>query len=1156
MKDIKQYFANGKNIVNKETTAIDHDNVSAEKEETIARGKRKRVKIRISLNDSASMCNIIDSKSDLIDKTPSPFNGKVNNSRRIRRDKTSKPDLAESDLKSQLEKYSEPTVETDGNQSEKIGNVSQEGLNKQIVDLDDSCNNVINCNAKTEPNMEFYNKIDSQREESNAFQVLMNRSKPIQYKLSPQQSTEDIESKEKSDYVKELKLKCKEKLIVLADKKGYSKRKMVEIEEGERIERNIENRMRFFKGESKGNVIHKKDNSFDLSIKNNKQSGNLLDYFSKSPLGLVNKDEKCMSTFVVKADVHRTHNSDGESAVKPIINKKYKKYPKSELDLSTADDIHIIASENLFSSHSVKQDKQKREKPRWSLRIKLHSEENNSLDDTDDELFSPISKSKFNASSKSENSMEDNEINTKDYDRHLKMRVRNKKKKELIIKDSNISNTVKDVSLDSSNEDIDSKSNKTDEKQKINDASKITVNIVNDDAKCKIISENILKRKSNEKLAPLFTKRRKTDHLAITAARRLFLQSDIVNMKNTNHKTNNDTLLLSTVYQFPAISHVTQLEDELDLTRSEIKHKFPIKIEKKYLPSLDINNYKYITNCREVSRAAKIINEPVKEDIERVLSEIEKLYPDVRKMWKTISTIKGDSEKKSSSKMRGRKTRSLERKRLLTDNIASEENQSHNCMWTHKYKPMSVQEIVGNEEAAGKLKDWLSGWRASLTKENDGSSGDEFYSSDCSSSCNNENNQIAVLLGPHGSGKSASVYAIAEEFGYSVLEVNASSRRTGKRILKELEEATKSHRIKKSKHKSPFERITNENQTSKISQNSLILLEDIDLIFEEDEGFVSAVYQLASNTKRPIVMTCRDTCPHLNKMAPQQNKIYFHKVNGNRVSVLLELISLAETGYRLPHNCLVTLLQTGDLRQTLLQLQYLLLSGPPILLEQSTIMKPLLWQDAQYYLYKPAIKLNKKHKTKKDTKSSNNTYILNNLAEDLNSLSLMSSLINIEDMTLDMSEKNTQPNLSLAEKMSFYFALHDLNEDIANFIKGQVLYKDLKVNEHVQNRSNIILKKQLNRGVDLALSHVTSACLDQRIMALDYLPTARTICRAENSRSTTNCKRGSRFFHYLHNLKVPTSLMKPNILAAACRMLQERVNDQAESKRIVSVTSD
>lgn len=140
----------------------------------------------------------------------------------------------------------------------------------------------------------------------------------------------------------------------------------------------------------------------------------------------------------------------------------------------------------------------------------------------------------------------------------------------------------------------------------------------------------------------------------------------------------------------------------------------------------------------------------------------------------------------------------------------------------------------------------------------------------------------------------------------SVLEVNASSRRTGKKILKELEEATKSHRIKKNKtqHKSPFERIVNETEVPKVTQNSLILLEDIDLIFEEDEGFVSAAYQLALNTKRPIVMTCRDTCPHLNKMAPQQNKIYFQKVSGSRVSALLELISLTETNHRLPHDCL------------------------------------------------------------------------------------------------------------------------------------------------------------------------------------------------------------------------------------------------------------
>lgn len=1157
MKDIKQYFANGRSIVGKEVDS-DPDNI-AEQEGTIATGKRKRVKIRISRDDSASrMCDIIESKSDLIDKTPSPFNGVINNDQKTQQDGTPKSSLTESGVKQRLKKDLKPTVEINGNQCEETRNNSleQESNEQIIADLDNSPNNgVSNFNDETESNIGIPNEIGSQREESNAFQVLMSHSKPIQYKLS-QQSIEDIESEEKSDCTKELKAKCKEKLIALADKKGYSKRKMMEIEEGERIEKNIDNRIRFLKGENKGNVIHKKDNSFELSIKTNKQSGNLLDYFSKSPLALTNKDEKCMSTFVVKADVHRTDNSDVEPVMKPISNKRYanKKFPKSKLDLSTVDDIHIIASENLLSQTVKGQDKQKREKPRWSLRIKLHSSEDNSLNDTDDELFSAISKSKFSNSSKSGNyvNTEHNEVCVKNYDRHLTTKKRNKEKKESIVKDSNISNIVKDASTNVFNGDTYlKKSCKTNRKeQKVNDTSE-TIIIGTDDSECAFISEHILKRKPNEKLAPLFIKRRKTDPVA-TAARRLFLQSDIVDVenKNTDYKANTGASALP----FPAISHVTQLEDESDLTRCEIEHKFPMKIEKKYLPSIDIGNYKYITNCRELSGTTKTVNEPMKENVERVLSEIEGLYPDVRKMWKTISSIKGNSEKKSPPRMRGRKTRALERKRMLTESVGNEENQSYNCTWTYKYKPMSAQEIVGNEEAANKLKDWLSGWRSSLTKESDGSSGDEFYSSDCSSSCNNENNQIAVLLGPHGSGKTASVYAIAEELDYSVIEVNASSRRTGKRILKELEEATKSHRIKKSKHKSPFERITKEDETSKISQNSLILLEDIDLIFEEDEGFVSAAYQLASNTKRPIVMTCRNACPHLNKMAPQQNKIYFHTVNGNRASVLLELISLAETGYRIPHNCLMKLLQAGDLRQALLQLQYLLLSGPPILSEQSTTMKPLVWQDMQRYLYKPAIKLNKKHKTKKNssTKSSNNIYILNNLAEDLDSLSLMSCLVDAEDTTLDMSkvmtsEENVQPNLSLAENVSFYSVLHDLNADMANFINSQILYKDFEANEYVQNRGNIILRKQLNRGVDLALSHVTSACLDRRIMALDYLPTARAICRAEESRSTANYKRGNRFFHYLHSLKVPTASMKPNILAAACRMLQEKENKTAST---------
>lgn len=84
-----------------------------------------------------------------------------------------------------------------------------------------------------------------------------------------------------------------------------------------------------------------------------------------------------MSTFIVKADVHRTETTSIEPVLKPISNKIYsiKRSPKTDLDLSKVDDIHVIASEDLTSPLTTKEDK--RQKSRWSLRIKLHSSEDN-----------------------------------------------------------------------------------------------------------------------------------------------------------------------------------------------------------------------------------------------------------------------------------------------------------------------------------------------------------------------------------------------------------------------------------------------------------------------------------------------------------------------------------------------------------------------------------------------------------------------------------------------------------------------------------------------------------------------------------------------------------------------------------------------------------
>lgn len=133
--------------------------------------------------------------------------------------------------------------------------------------------------------------------------------------------------------------------------------------------------------------------------------------------------------------------------------------------------------------------------------------------------------------------------------------------------------------------------------------------------------------------------------------------------------------------------------------------------------------------------------------------------------------------------------------------------------------------------------------------------------------------------------------------------MNASSRRTGKKILTNFQEATKSHRVKRSRQNTLLP-VKKKAAEKKVPQNSLILIEDVDVIFDEDEGFVSATFQLAANTRRPIVLTCREACPHLNKMAQRQLLIHFQEATGSGVSTLLELISLAESGCRLPKSCL------------------------------------------------------------------------------------------------------------------------------------------------------------------------------------------------------------------------------------------------------------
>lgn len=163
----------------------------------------------------------------------------------------------------------------------------------------------------------------------------------------------------------------------------------------------------------------------------------------------------------------------------------------------------------------------------------------------------------------------------------------------------------------------------------------------------------------------------------------------------------------------------------------------------------------------------------------------------------------------------------------------------------------------------------------------------------------------AVISGPHGCGKTAAVYAVAQELGFEIFEINAGTRRSGRDLLDRVGDVAHNHLVHqgvetgdlsdgdghfaaalqadidsgrqktvqsflkpKAKGK-PASKIREEAKTTatkpknpekkpKHQKQSVILLEEVDILFEEDRQFWTTVLGLISQSKRPIIMTCTD----------------------------------------------------------------------------------------------------------------------------------------------------------------------------------------------------------------------------------------------------------------------------------------------------------
>ena len=77
-------------------------------------------------------------------------------------------------------------------------------------------------------------------------------------------------------------------------------------------------------------------------------------------------------------------------------------------------------------------------------------------------------------------------------------------------------------------------------------------------------------------------------------------------------------------------------------------------------------------------------------------------------------------------------------------------------MWSEKYRPQIISDMVGNEEPRAAIMEWFAKWK--------------------------KGTKPLLLVGPPGIGKTTMAYLVAKQFGYDMIGLNASDVRSKSRI--------------------------------------------------------------------------------------------------------------------------------------------------------------------------------------------------------------------------------------------------------------------------------------------------------------------------------------------------------------------------------------